>query len=289
MMQTPAAGTEAAPVDIGEIVLHHTSDGYSIDFEPFGSIAWQKWPDLHIGGFTVNLTPTKHVVFMILAAVLVLVMMAITKRSLIKQRADRRAPTGFAGFIEQLVLWIRDDLAVGMIGENGLKYAPFLVGLFFFILVMNLMGLLPWGVTATGNLMVTASLAILVFLIVEIGGFFAMGAKGYLGTIFPHVPGTKGVGAVALTLFMAPIELMSKFTKPFALSVRLFGNMVAGHFVILSLIGIVLMFGSWLIGIPTAIVLAGIMLLETLVAALQAYVFVLLAATFIGLMQKPHH
>ncbi len=289
MMQTVPQEAHPPGVDIGEIILHHTSDGYALDFEPLGTISWDKWPDLHLGGLTLNLTPTKHVVFMVFSAALVLAMMAFTKRSLLKQRADRKAPTGFAGFVEQVVLWIRDDLAIGMIGERGPKYAPFLVALFFFILVMNLIGILPWGATATGNLMVTTALAVMVFLIVEIGGFFAMGPKGYLGTIFPHVEGTKGIGAFALTAFMAPIELMSKLTKPFALAVRLFGNMVAGHFVILSLIGIILLFGSWLIGIPTALVLAAILLLETLVAALQAYVFVLLAATFIGLMQTAHH
>ncbi|MBM4188468.1 MAG: F0F1 ATP synthase subunit A [Gemmatimonadetes bacterium] len=288
MMQEAQHGASEG-VNIGEIVLHHTSDGYAIDFEPFGTIEWHKWPDIHIGGLTLNLTPTKHVVFMIFAAALVLVAMWYTKRSLIKQRAHQRAPTGFAGFIEQLVLWIREDLAIANIGKNGPKYAPFLVALFFFILAMNLLGLVPWGATATGNLAVTAALALMVFLVVEIGGFMAMGAKGYLGTIFPHVEGVKGIGGVALTLFMAPIELLSKFTKPFALAVRLFGNMVAGHFVILSLIGIILLFGSWIIGGPTAIVLAAIMLLETLVAALQAYVFVLLASTFIGLMQEAHH
>ena len=276
-------------VNIGEIVLHHTSDAYEIDFEPFGKLEWHKWPDLQVGGMSLNLTPTKHVVFMILAAALVLLAMWVTKRSLIKQRADQRAPTGFAGFIEQLVLWIRDDLAIANIGANGPKYAPFLVALFFFVLAMNLIGLLPWGATATGNLAVTAALAIMVFVVVEVGGFIAMGPKAYLGTIFPHVPGVGGIGGIALTAFMAPIELLSKFTKPFALAVRLFGNMVAGHFVILSLIGIILLFGSWVIGVPTAIVLAAIMLLETLVGALQAYVFVLLASTFIGLMQEAHH
>jgi F-type H+-transporting ATPase subunit a len=284
MMQAPHDS-----VNIGEIVLHHTSDAYAIDLEPFGTIEWHAWPDLHLGGLTLNLTPTKHVVFMVAAAFLVLMVMWYTKRSLIKQRAHQRAPTGFAGFIEQLVLWIRDDLAIANIGANGPKYAPFLVALFFFVLAMNLLGLLPWGATATGNLAVTAALALMVFVVVEVGGFIAMGPKGYLGTIFPRVEGVGGLGGIALTVFMAPIELLSKFTKPFALAVRLFGNMVAGHFVILSLIGIILLFGSWVVGVPTAIVLAAIMLLETLVAALQAYVFVLLASTFIGLMQEAHH
>jgi F-type H+-transporting ATPase subunit a len=210
------------------------------------------------------------------------------KRGLDKQRAHERAPTGFAGFVEQIVLWLRNDVAIANIGHDGAKYAPFVVGLFFFILYMNLLGLLPWGATATGNLAVTATLAILVFLVVEISGMRKLGFKGYLGTIFMHVPGMSGAGAVAISVAMAPIEILGKLVKPFALSVRLFGNMTAGHFVVLSLTGMILFFGNWLIGGVTAVMIAAIMLLETLVAALQAYVFALLAATFIGLMQHEH-
>jgi F-type H+-transporting ATPase subunit a len=226
---------------------------------------------------------------MVLAAVLVMLVMAITARGLLKQRAHQRAPTGLPGVIEQAVLWVRDDIAIANIGPDGAKFAPFIVALFFFVLSMDLIGLLPWGATATANLAVTGGLALMVFMVVEVGGFMKLGPKGYLGTIFPKVEGTSGIGGLALTLFMAPIELLSKLVKPFALAVRLFGNMTAGHFVVLSLIGIILFFGSWVIGIPTAIVLALIYLLELLVAALQAYVFALLASTFIGLMRVEHH
>lgn len=280
--------TQGDAINIGEIVLHHTSDAYALDFEPFGTIAWHKWPDIHLGGLTLNLTPTKHVVFMILAAALVLLVMWITKRGLIRQRAHEKAPTGFSGFMEQMVLWVRNDIAIASIGEAGARFAPFIVALFFFVLAMNLLGLVPWGATATGNLAVTGALAIMVFFVVEISGFIKLGPKGYLGTIFPHVEGVSGIGGVVLTVAMAPIEILSKLVKPFALAVRLFGNMTAGHFVVLSLAGIILFFGSWAIGLPTAIVIALILLLETLVAALQAYVFALLAATFIGMMQHEH-
>ncbi len=281
-------GAPQEGINIGEIVLHHTSDAYALDFEPFGTIAWNKWNDIHVGGLTLNLTPTKHVIFMILAASLVLVVMAITKRGLIRQQADKKAPTGFPGFVEQIVMWVRDDIAIASIGHDGAKFAPFIVALFFFVLFMNLLGLLPWGAAATGNLAVTGALALMVFVVVEISGFMKLGAKGYLGTIFPHFEGMSGVGGAILTVAMAPIELLSKLVKPFALAVRLFGNMTAGHFVVLSLVGIVLFFGNWFIGIPTAVVIALIYLLETLVAGLQAYVFALLAATFIGLMQHEH-
>jgi F-type H+-transporting ATPase subunit a len=152
---------------------------------------------------------------------------------------------------------------------------------------------MPWGSAATGNLAVTAALAFVVFLVVEIAGFLKVGPKAYMATIFPHFPGMHGPGAVALSIFMSPIELLGKLVKPFALAVRLFGNMTAGHFVILSLFGIIFLFGhlgmwSYGIGITTALLVVGIMLLELIVALLQAYVFALLSSVFIGLMQHEH-
>ena len=112
-------------------------------------------------------------------------------------------------------------------------------------------------------------------------------------TIFPTIPGLSGPGAIAMSLFMAPIEILGKMVKPFALCVRLFGNMVAGHLVILSIMGIIFLFGhlpfwNWGIGIAAATLLLGIMMLEIFVAMLQAYVFALLTSVFIGLMQHEH-
>jgi F-type H+-transporting ATPase subunit a len=114
-----------------------------------------------------------------------------------------------------------------------------------------------------------------------------------MGTIFPHFPGLHGPGAVVLSVVMSPIEIMGKLVKPFALAVRLFGNMTAGHFVVLSLFGIIFLFGhlagaNWGIALTTAALVTGIMMLELIVAFLQAYVFALLSAVFIGLMQHEH-
>jgi len=279
--------------DIGEMVLHHTADAWTIEFYPIGTIHLPRWPDVHLGPLTLNLSPTKHVVFLVLAAALVFLTMFLAGRSLRRQRAGEKAPKGFAAAMEGLVLFVRDDIAIANIGETGAKFAPLIMALFFFILYSNLLGLLPWGASPTGNLAVTASLAILVFLTIEVGGMVKLGAKGYLGTIFPHVPGMHGPGALAFTIFMAPIEIVSKLVKPFALAVRLFGNMTAGHFVILSLFGIIFLFGgiqgwNWAIGIMTALLTVGVMMLELIVAFLQAYVFALLSAVFIGLMQHEH-
>jgi F-type H+-transporting ATPase subunit a len=165
--------------------------------------------------------------------------------------------------------------------------------LFFFILYSNVLGLIPYGASPTGNLAVTASLALLVFLVIEIGGFVKLGPKGYLRSIFPKLPGMTGVLGGLMSVAMGPIEILGKLVKPIALAVRLFGNMTAGHFVILSLFGILFVFGNlgvWSYGIAgvTVLLVFGIMLLELFVAFLQAYVFALLSAVFIGLMQHEH-
>ena len=280
--------------NIGEVVMHHTADAWAIDLYPLGTIQLPRWPDIHVAGYTLNLSPTKHVVYLFVAAGLVFLSMWLAGRQLKQQRAHERAPRGFAGAMEAMVLFVRNDMAIANIGhKNGAKFAPFIMALFFFILYSNLLGLIPFGATPTGNLAVTAALALLVFATVEISGMVTLGARGYLRTIFPRIPGISGVGGVALSIAMAPIEIISKLVKPFALSVRLFGNMTAGHFVILSLFGIIFIFGqltiwNWAIGTMTGLLVVGVMMLEIFVAFLQAYVFALLSAVFIGLMQHEH-
>ena len=281
-------------VNIGELLMHHTADAYALDFSPLFTLSWHRWPDIHVGPVTLNLTPTKHIVYMIAAALLVFVVMRLAGRKLERQRAGERAPSGFANAVEATVLWARQDLAIANMGHAGAKFAPFIMTLFFFILACNLLGLLPWGATPTGNLGVTGALAIMALAAIEISGFVKLGPKGYLRTIFPPIPGMAGPAAVAISIFMAPIELLGKLIKPFALCVRLFGNMTAGHFVILSLFGLIFLFGHlqyWnvAIGAASATLVFGIMLLEIIVALVQAYVFALITAVLIGLMQQEHH
>jgi F-type H+-transporting ATPase subunit a len=279
--------------NIGEVILHHTADAWTIDLYPLGTIHLPRWPDIHLGSLTLNLSPTKHVYFLVLAAILVFLTMYIAGRQMKTQRAGESTPRGFAGAVEAMVLFVRNDIAIANIGHDGARFAPFIMTLFFFILYSNLMGLFPWGASPTGNLAVTAALAIVVFLTVEISGMIKLGAKGYLHTIFPRIPGIEGIGGTVMSVAMAPIEIISKLVKPFALAVRLFGNMTAGHFVILSLFGIIFLFGhlegwNWMIGIITAMLVLAIMMLELFVAFLQAYVFALLSSVFIGLMQHEH-
>jgi F-type H+-transporting ATPase subunit a len=280
--------------DIGEMVLHHAADSWT--WEPFYGVTihFPRWPDVHLGPLTLNFSITKHVFFLFVVAAFTFFIMWWTGRALAKQRAGQKSPKGLAGAMEGMVLWVRDDIAIANIGpETGAKFVPLILTLFFFILFGNLFGLFPFGATITGNLAVTGALAVLVFLTIEIGGLLKLGPKGYMGSIFMHVPGMHGAGAVILAVAMAPIEIMSKLVKPFALAVRLFGNMTAGHFVILSLFGIIFLFGhlgawSYGIGFITAALVLGVMLLELIVAVLQAYVFALLSAVFIGLMQHEH-
>jgi F-type H+-transporting ATPase subunit a len=290
MIQAESEGV----LDIGEMVLHHTADAYGIGMEPLWHVTWPS--DLlvvHLGGLAINLTPTKHVIFMVITALLVFLSLKMAGRALTRQRESGKAPRGFANAMEALVLFVRNDIAIANIGHDGVKFVPLILTLFFFILYANVIGLMPWGAAATGNLAVTGALAVLVFLVIEIGGMRKLGFKGYMGTIFPKVPGITGVGGTVMMVAMAPIEILGKLVKPFALAVRLFGNMTAGHFVILSLFGIIFLFGSlpvwnYAIGFTTAALVVGIMLLELIVAFLQAYVFALLSAVFIGLMQHEH-
>ncbi len=281
--------------DLGELLLEHTADAYSIGIEPFFQFSWHRWPDVQlIGPFTLgDLTPTKHVVFLFIAALLVFLTMRTAGKRLERQRAREQAPHGFANAIEAMVLFVRNDIAIANIGHDGVKFAPFIMTLFFFILYMNVLGLIPHASTATGNVAVTGALAITAFLVIEISGFMKLGPKGYVRTIFPPVPGLSGPAGAVMSLMMAPIELVAKFVKPFALCVRLFGNMTAGHFVILSMFGLIFLFGyiegwRWGIALVTSALVLGIMLIELFVALLQAYVFALLTSVFIGLMQEGH-
>ena len=283
--------------NIGDMVLHHTADAYSIGLEgiPGATLSWHRydWLDVHLGPLTLNLTPTKHVFFMFVAAGLVFLTMWYTGRQLEKQRAGTSAPKGFANAMESIVLYVRNEIAIANIGHDGAKFAPYIMTLFFFILYCNLLGLVPWGSTATGNAAVTAGLAITAFLTIEVSGLLKLGPKGYMKTIFPSVPGMSGAGATAMSIAMGPIEIIGKFVKPFALTVRLFGNMTAGHFVVLSLLGLIFLFGHlhvwrWAIGFTSVALVVCIMMLEMFVALLQAYVFALLTSVFIGMMQHEH-
>jgi F-type H+-transporting ATPase subunit a len=275
MMQEP---------NIGEMIFRHTADSHVLEL-PFGGeiLLPTGW---HL--FGVDISPTRHVVFMLIAAVAVFWSIWYAGRQVQRREREGKAPAGFGAAMEAVVLFVRDDVALGNIGHGGEKFVPLVLTMFFFILYCNLLGLLPWGAAATGNLVVTGTLALITFFTTEISGFRALGPRGYLRTIVFVPPGMKGLGAVLMALIMTPIEIIGKLVKPFALCLRLFANMTAGHFVILALIGLIFIFSSWGVAVGSVAFVLFMMLLELLVAFLQAYIFALLTSVFIGMMQHEH-
>lgn len=282
--QEPGHAESSSQIDIS----HHL--GNSHDF--FG-LELPRFAPIHVGGLTIDFSPTKHLMFMLVAAALVLLVFVSSARAIARAQAAGRPAKGFAGAMEATALYIRQEVILPNVGHHGEGYVPYLLTLFFFILGMNLLGLLPGGATATGNISVTAALAIVAFLVIEITGMRALGTAGYLKTIFYLPQGLPGgIGGsilkVVLLAVMTPIELIGKLAKPFALAVRLFANMTSGHVLVLALIGLTFIFKSYTVGIAAASLATGVMLLELFVAFLQAFVFTLLTAVFIGLMRAEH-
>jgi F-type H+-transporting ATPase subunit a len=283
---------KAAPPDF---ITPHISDGSKIDVPSFSmaenftrEIELPKWAPLHIGPVTLDLSPTKHVVMILIAAILCMGTLMTAAVSQARSAATGKPPKGFANAIEAMVLYIRNEVILPNVGHHGEAFVPFCLTLFFFILFCNLLGLVPYGATATSNISVTATLAIISFLVIEIAGMRALGA-GYVKTIV-YWPHDMPIAIKApITLIMTPVELIGKFTKPLALAIRLFANMIAGHVVVLALISIIFTFGSWLIMPAPVLATTGIMMLEIFVAFLQAFVFCLLVSVFIGQIREGAH
>ncbi len=266
----------------GEIVgeaLHHIQDSHYLDF--FGHHV--NLPHLSLMGLDISIT--KNVVMMWVAAVILLFIFTLfaRKRS-IKPRGT------FLNFFEAFVFFVRDDMVYKIMGEEqGRKWLPFFLTQFFFILVCNLLGLVPFGATATGNLAVTGSLAIITLVMIQAGGMVEQGFFTYLKNIVP--PG------IPLWLYpiMVPVEILSQFTKPFALTIRLFANMTAGHVVMLCLISLIFIFKGYGTGVAVAVsgpvlfFVLFIQVLEILVALIQAFIFTFLSILFIGSALRPEH
>ena len=226
---------------------------------------------------------TKNVASMLIGLVLLLLVFIISG---FKAKKNNGAPSGMLSFLEPIVLFVRDDIVKPNIGKQYKKFLPYLLTLFFFILINNLLGLLPGSANVTGNIAITLVLSCITLIVTNLSG-----NKSYWGHIFnpPGVP-------LALMPIMIPIELVGIFTKPFALMIRLFANISAGHIIILSLISLIFMAQSGLGNIaawglsPVAVIFVLFMdLIEVLVAFLQAYIFTLLTSLFIGLATVEHH
>lgn len=262
---------------IQEMGLHAKEhvDGSIIAVDAAGNPTGEKIYDLSL---------TKNITAMLLGAVLLVIIMLNVAKSY-RIRGHRQAPKGLQSLLEPVIIFIRDEVVRPNIpGIKAEKYVPFILTIFFFILIMNLLGLLPGAANVTGNIAVTAALALISFVVM-----MASTNKHFWGHIFnPPVPG-------GVKIILAPVELIGVFTKPISLMIRLFANMLAGHIIILSIISLVFIFGSLnkVAGygfLPITIAFNIVMmLLELLVAFIQAFIFANLTAVFIGQAMEHQH
>jgi F-type H+-transporting ATPase subunit a len=218
---------------------------------------------------------TKNVAVIFLVGLLMFVLFS----RMAKSYKNNLMPKGIGRVLEPLVLFIRDDIAIPNIGEKHYKkYMSYLLTVFFFVWIINLLGLTPLGVNVTNNIAVTFALALITYLLTTLTA-----NKNYWKHIFwmPGVP-------TPMKIILAPIELLGTFIKPFSLMIRLYANITAGHIVLMSIIGLMFIFKSW-IGSPLSFGLAfALALLELLVAALQAYIFTMLSALYFGMAVEEH-
>ena len=291
----PGAHGEAAPhgeaaghggghqATLPETMMHHVANGSVMELPGFcdGGFKWNCEIDLvkathggwkfQVGKTTIDMTPSKHVVMMLLSALIltVLLVVAASKRSLV--------PRGLYNFVELLVEFVR-GIAISNIGKKDAdRFVPYLCTAFFFVLTMNLLGIVPFMATATANISVTVVLALFTFFVTQYAAIKSMGIGGYMA----HMTGGVPKALWWLWPIMIPVEFLGLFTKPFALTIRLFANMVAGHFVILALLGLIFAVSFWVFPVSVALAL-GIFMLELFVAFVQAYIFTMLSALFIG-------
>ena len=219
---------------------------------------------------------TKNVLWIFITALI----MFLLFRGLAKSYTKKNIPTGFNRALEPLVIYVRDEIAIPNIGKDKYKkYMSFLLSVFFFIWILNMLGLTPLGVNVTNSISVTLCLALITFFIVQFSA-----NKNYWKHIFwmPGVP-------IPMKIVLMPIEILGMFTKPFALMIRLYANITAGHIVVMSLLGLIFVFKNWIAGPAFFGFTIFISVIEILVAFLQAYIFTLLSALYIGSAVEEHH
>lgn len=219
---------------------------------------------------------TKSVFMMLVVGFLMLWLFSSLGKSYAKNGGIAK---GVGRFFEPIILYIRDDIAIPNIGKNYKKYMSYLLTIFFFVWFLNMFGLTPLGVNVTGNIAITAGLAMITYLITT---FTAN--KNYWGHIFwmPGVP-------TPMKIILAPIELLGTIIKPFSLMIRLYANIVAGHVVLMSIIGLMFIFKNWLGSSLSFFLAFALAMLEILVAALQAYIFTMLSALYFGAGNEEHN
>jgi len=250
-------------MDIDSILAHHLLDHRFTHLFNLGS---------------VPVYFTSHGLFMLLAGAIIL---AVT---LVATRRTGVMSVRFANVFEGAILYVRDEMVRPNLGARGDKYLPYFLTLFFFILVCNLLGMVPhYGRTATANISMTGGMALLTFLLINFSGIREHGVVHYVKSLIPH----------GLPWWLVPLmfclEVLGLFTKALALSVRLFANMLAGHIAILVLISLIFLFKNILVAPISVAAAVAISLLEIFVSFLQAYVFTLLTALFVGAAVNPQH
>lgn len=279
----------AAGDNVPDAVIDHVVDGRDLSFQnPItGSTATVIFPEWLvqvpesvplIGGESINFGITRHLAIMWVVAVLLMVFVSLAARK------ASMVPKGFYSLVETLVKFVRDELAYKNIAHNADHYVPYLCTAFFFIFALNLMGLVPYSAAATGNLAVTTGLALLTFGMTLYSGMKGQGVVGFWASIVP--------AGVPLWLYpvMIPVELLGLLTKPFALCIRLFANMAAGGIVLGFLLGLIFLLpeASGVVAPISVAFAAGMFFLKIFVSLLQAYIFTMLSALFIGMASQPH-
>ncbi len=257
-------------------IMHHVMDSNSISFGPLGSL---NLPHLQLFGFNISITRDIFIMWFVSAVLVILLLIAARgyKKSLI--------PKGLSNFFEVIIDFVKNEIVKPAIGKGYEPYMPYMLTLFFFILFCNMFGLIPLPnlVVVTGNVAVTASLAIISFIVIQYTGMKQHGVMKYLKSLVP-----SGMPVMIIPI-MAVIELIGLFTKPFALCIRLFANMVAGHIVIFSLLGLIFIMHTIYVAPVSVGFTLFIEMLEILVALIQAYVFTMLTALFIGMAKHIEH
>ena len=225
----------------------------------------------------IDLSITKGVLTIMVVALLMFFLFTSLAKSYAKNGG---ISSGFGRLFEPIVIYIRDEIAIPNIGEKHYKkYMSYLLTIFFFVWFLNIFGLTPLGINVTGNIAITFGLAVITFVITNLTA-----NKNYWGHIFwmPGVP-------LPMKIILAPIELLGVIIKPFSLMIRLYANIFAGHIVLMSLIGLMFIFKSWLGSSLSFMLSFAISTIEILVALLQAYIFTMLSALYFGSAVEEHH
>ncbi len=259
--------------DIGSVILHHVSNSEVL--VPF-----------HLFGLDISIT--KHVIMLWVAGAVVIIAFLLGARRY--RREEMPVPSGFSNFLELVVDFVHNQIVVPNVGRQYARtWSPVLLAFFTLILTANFLGLIPFfdlipgSGTATGNVIVTASLAAITFLAIIAAGSLAHGFIGHWRNLAP--PGVPW----PVLFILIPIELLGMFVRPFALTMRLAANMTAGHIAMLAILApIFIMANAW-IGVASVALNVGINFLEMIIALVQAYVFTLLSAVFIGAAINPEH